>query len=48
MPSLGNYYPPKHILSQATGISTRDFSGGDETNNVLRQLGFEVIDKQRG
>ena len=44
----GKYYPPKHILSQATGISTRDFSGGGETNNVLRQCGFFVVAKPKG
>ena len=41
-------YPPKHILSQATGISTREFSGGYETNTIFRQLGFEIIDKPMG
>lgn len=44
----GKYYPPKHILSQATGISTRDFNGGNETNSVFRQCGFEVIAKPKG
>lgn len=38
-------YPPKHILSEATGISTVEFSGGEPTNRVFRELGFEVIDK---
>lgn len=35
-------YPPKHILSVVTGISTREFSGGEETNRVFRELGFDV------
>jgi hypothetical protein len=40
-----NVYPPKHILSRATGIPTADFSGGDQTNRVFRQLGF-IIEKK--
>jgi endonuclease III len=35
-------YPPKHILSVASGIPTADFGGGEQTNRVFRQLGFEV------
>jgi hypothetical protein len=38
-------YPPKHILSRATGISALDFSGGDQTNRVFQQLGFMVEKK---
>jgi hypothetical protein len=38
-------YPPKIILSTATGISTKEFSGGEQTNRVLRQLGFVVKNK---
>lgn len=38
-------YPPKHILSVVSGISTEEFSGGEQTNRVFRQLGFEVINK---
>jgi 5-methylcytosine-specific restriction protein A len=38
-------YPCKHILSQATGIGTSGFSGGKQTNNVFRKLGFHIIDK---
>ena len=41
----GLLYPPKHILSQVTGIPTPYFNGGVETNHVFRELGFEVIDK---
>jgi 5-methylcytosine-specific restriction protein A len=38
-------YPPKHILSVVTGIPTTDFSGGEQTNRVFRQLGFDVVEK---
>jgi len=38
-------YPPKHILSRATGIPTTDFSGGEQTNRVLQQLGFDIACK---
>lgn len=41
----GRVYPPKHILSKTTGISTSEFSGGDQTNRIFQQLGFVVIDK---
>jgi hypothetical protein len=41
----GRLYPPKHILSVVTGISTTDFSGGEQTNRVIRQLGFDVREK---
>jgi hypothetical protein len=35
-------YPPKHILSETSGILADEFSGGEMTNRVFRQLGFEV------
>ena len=38
-------YPPKQILSLASGIPTADFNGGEQTNRVLRALGFEVKKK---
>ena len=41
----GRVYPPKHILSMATGIPTADFNGGEQTNRVFRQLGFDVENK---
>ncbi len=41
----GRIYPPKHILSMATGIPTTEFSGGEQTNRVFRQLGFDVENK---
>ena len=42
----GRLYPPKHILSRITGISTSEFSGGDRTNSVFEKLGFIVRDKK--
>jgi len=38
-------FPPKHILSRATGIPTTEFSGGEQTNRVLRLLGFNIENK---
>lgn len=38
-------YPCKYILSQATGIDISEFLGGKQTNSVLRELDFHVIDK---
>jgi hypothetical protein len=38
----GRLYPPKKILSMATGAPLNSFSGGPETNNYLAQRGFEV------
>ena len=38
----GRRYPPKYILSQASGFSTDKFSGGEQTNNVFKALGFVV------
>lgn len=41
----GKLYPPKYILSRLTGIDVIEFSGGDETNNVFRELGFTIRNK---
>jgi hypothetical protein len=41
----GRVYPPKHVLSVVTGIPTTDFNGGEQTNRVFRQLGFDVVNK---
>ncbi|MBN2116288.1 MAG: hypothetical protein JW730_06950 [Anaerolineales bacterium] len=41
----GRVFPPKHILSVATGIPTSEFNGGEQTNRVFRQLGFDVENK---
>jgi 5-methylcytosine-specific restriction enzyme A len=38
-------YPPKHILSVVSGIPTTEFSGGEQTNRMFRQLGFVVVRK---
>jgi 5-methylcytosine-specific restriction protein A len=44
-------FPPKLVLSVAAEIATgtplsrREFSGGEETNSRLRELGFEVVAK---
>ena len=38
----GRLYPPKHLLSEISGFPTTEFSGGEQTNRVFRQLGFEV------
>ena len=43
----GRVYPPKYILELITGLPARGFNGGEETNRVFKQLGFEVIDKPR-
>jgi hypothetical protein len=39
----GKNYPPKKIVSIATGVSVNEFSGGPETNGYLNDLGFDVI-----
>lgn len=41
----GRLYPPKYILSKASGVPRYVFSGGSQTNRVFRELGFEVIEK---
>lgn len=38
----GKHYPPKKIISMATGLSVKEFSGGPESNVYLNDLGFEV------
>lgn len=39
----GRLYPPKRIISLATGVSLSDFSGGTETNDALSNAGFEIV-----
>ena len=39
----GRRYPPKEIISIATGAPTSTFSGGAEANGYLQNLGFPVI-----
>ena len=41
----GKEYPPKNILSRATGISVGRFYGGWTTNRIFCELGFRVIEK---
>jgi hypothetical protein len=42
-------YPPKYVISLAVGAATgrelapHEFSGGDETNDALRSLGFTIV-----
>jgi len=38
----GRKYPPKEIVSLATGMSTNEFSGGTATNQYLRKRGFVI------
>lgn len=39
----GKRYPPKKIISLATGMPVNSFSGGNQSNLYLKGLGFEVI-----
>ena len=45
----GKHYPPKYLISLANlyvnGIElpSSDFSGGNDTNNFLRSLGFKIV-----
>lgn len=47
-------YPPKYIISIANKYANGEehnpslFSGGDETNNFLRKLGFNIINENEG
>jgi 5-methylcytosine-specific restriction enzyme B len=38
----GRRYPPKKIISMATGVSVGSFSGGPESNEYLSERGFTV------
>lgn len=40
----GELYPAKKIVSIATDIAVRDFTGGKPTNGYLRARGFEIVD----
>ena len=40
----GKLYPAKKIVSLATDIAVRDFTGGKPTNGYLRARGFEIVD----
>lgn len=45
----GDYYPPKYIISSANKyangreLDPSDFSGGKETNDFLRAIGFDIV-----
>jgi 5-methylcytosine-specific restriction protein A len=39
----GLEYPPKMIISLATGVPVSKFSSGRQSNEYLRQRGFEVV-----
>ena len=41
----GKYYPPKKLLSMATGIDVDDFNGGPPTNDRFKELGFNVVSR---
>ena len=46
----GIYYPPKYIISLANKyangeeLNPSEFSGGAESNNFLRALGFKIVE----
>ena len=46
----GNYYPPKYIISLANKyangeeLKPSEFSGGTESNDFLRALGFKIVE----
>lgn len=39
----GKLYPPKRILSMATGIDVDDFAGGEPTNSRFKDLDFAIV-----
>ncbi|PAE37637.1 hypothetical protein [Bacillus sp. 7884-1] len=43
----GRLYPPKEVLqiasSEAFGLEIRNLHGGDQTNNFLIKLGFDIV-----
>jgi hypothetical protein len=47
-------YPPKyvisisHLLLVGKMLPVKDFSGGDEANNFLASLGFQIVSKEEG
>ena len=40
---VGKRYPPKKIISIATGVPVDSFSGGHQSNTYLTALGFEIV-----
>jgi hypothetical protein len=53
-PRNGARFPPKLVLSKAAELATGNklprnkFSGGDQTNEPLKKLGFDVVPKSPG
>lgn len=43
----GLRYPPKKIISMATAVPVRNFSGGQQSNEYLRRYGFEIVQIER-
>lgn len=39
----GLRYPPKKIISMATGVPVSEFSGGRQSNDYLKNRGFEIV-----
>ena len=39
----GQVYPPKKILSIASGLPVSGFSGGSAINNGLTKVGFTIV-----
>lgn len=39
----GLRYPPKKIISLATGVPVENFSGGRQSNEYLKNRGFEIV-----
>jgi hypothetical protein len=39
----GQRYPPKRVLSLATGVPVHEFGGGKPTDDIFDDLGFEVL-----
>lgn len=40
---MGFRYPPKKIISMATGVPVNKFSGGRQSNEYLKKRGFEIV-----
>ena len=43
----GQQYPPKKIISMATGIHVDEFVGGQQSNNYLTKRGFSIVPIER-
>jgi hypothetical protein len=47
----GEHFPPKYVISLANELANgreldpSQFSGGDETNNFLKERGFDIVEK---